>query len=83
MREREIGAVEKHPWRAPLYPVCAHLALVGVGVNRIGKVEPENHRITQQSSLLHEVLSLIPSDQNGKTPFQDYTRKVRAALWSR
>ena len=27
----------QHPWRAPLYPVCAHSSPSGVGVNRIGK----------------------------------------------
>ena len=51
MREWEIGAVENIHGALPYIPFAPILALVGVGVNRIGKVRSALHEVGAQRRL--------------------------------
>ena len=64
MREWEIGAVENIHGALPYIRFAPILALVGVGVNRIGKLPSTPPRYTHQDKNEHDSLVAFKLGQN-------------------
>ena len=50
----------EHPWRAPLYPVCAHSSPSGCGSNRIGKLSTSATRCWRHPTSSTATVSATP-----------------------